>query len=778
MKEKFLTPQKIWREWHILFGLVLIFLALTSAVVSFSILIGMTTVVPDRHVTMSLIFVNGLIVVGLIVLIGYELYPLIVARRARRAASRLHIRIVTLFSLVACVPALMIAIIAAVTFNLGLDRWFDSNTRQIVGSSVSLANAYADATLQSLQATSYSMVLQLDDPRLLRLNPSEYRRQLTLHAAGRDLRGVFLLDRRGQILVSSERGDENSLPIPPAMWIEEATETHPVRFQPGTHDYFGVILRMHNIEGAWLYAVRDIDPAVLEALRLTEINTNNYRDMEASRFVMQIAFATLYFCLVLIMLLSAIWTALAVADRLVRPIRLLIGAADDVASGNMEVMVPVRARDGDVGQLAKTFNYMVLELKNQRNELMALHAMSDERRRFIEMVLSGVTAAVIGVDARGFVTVTNRSAQIMFDFDASAITGKNLMTIDHEIGNIFKEALDARKKKYRHQVVINRKGRACVYDVQVTREEKQEAVRAGTPERETGKEAAVRAGAPEQGMKKQKVVSDVGCLTGIEKQKRDPSFVVTVDDITDLVEAQRSSAWADVARRIAHEIKNPLTPIQLSAERLRRRYGKMISEGVEIFDQCIDTIIRQVGDIGRMVDEFSSFARMPKPTLMPTDLRPILTEACFLVEVSQHNITLTRDFEEVPLMGNFDNRLIGQAFANVIKNAGEAIEARLAKESSSTKMEAGHILVKAYAQNDMNIVEVIDNGIGLPQEQRQKLLEPYITTREKGTGLGLAIVRKIIEEHGGVLELHDVPSYFGKQGAMIRMNFPVIKRED
>jgi len=745
-KNRSLHPRKVWREGRIFLGLALIALALTSAVISFLILIDMTPIMPSRDVTLTLIFINGVMVLALIAIIVRELYPLIAARRARRAASRLHIRIITLFSLAACVPALIIAIIASLTLNLGLDRWFDTNTRQIVGSSVSLANAYASATLQSLVSSSYSMALQLDDPRLLRLNPSEYRSQLTLHATGRDLRGVFLLRRDGSVLISSERGGEDMLPIPPTQWIEEATEASPVQFQPGSHDYFGVILKMHNIEEGWLYIVRDIDMAVLEALRLTEINTDNYRDMEANRLPVQIAFATLYFCLVLIMLLSAIWTALAVADRLVRPIRLLIGAADEVASGNMKVMVPVRARDGDVGQLAKTFNYMVLELQGQRNELMALHAQSDERSRFTEAVLSGVSAAVIGVDGEGLVTITNRSAQLMFGFDPQMVVGQRLLTIDNEIDHLFKAALAAHKNKYRDQLVITRENQTHVYNVQVTMEERQAATH---------------------------------------------SFVITVDDITDLVEAQRSAAWADVARRIAHEIKNPLTPIQLSAERIRRRYGKIITEGRDVFDQCVDTIIRQVGDIGRMVDEFSSFARMPKPVMTQMDVRPILQEACFLIELSKHNIELTRDFGDIALIGAFDNRLIGQAFANIIKNAAEAIEARLAADvpAGATKgmvAKEGHIWVKACAKDEMICVDVIDNGIGLPKADRQQLLEPYVTRREKGTGLGLAIVRKIVEEHGGSLELHDAPAcfttdfaeMFACQGAMIRMIFPLLKKAD
>jgi two-component system nitrogen regulation sensor histidine kinase NtrY len=254
------------------------------------------------------------------------------------------------------------------------------------------------------------------------------------------------------------------------------------------------------------------------------------------------------------------------------------------------------------------------------------------------------------------------------------------------------------------------------------------------------------------------------------------SYVVTIDDITDLVQAQRSSAWADVARRIAHEIKNPLTPIQLSAERIRRRYGKVITEDREVFDQCTDTIIRQVGDIGRMVDEFSAFARMPKPEMRVIDLREALREASFLVEVSRPDIAFERVFAPGPLKGKFDSRLLAQAFGNVIKNASEAIEA-LGKEGAS----GGAIRIVAAQQGGMIRVDVIDNGKGLPRENRQRLLEPYMTTREKGTGLGLAIVKKIIEDHGGHLELHDAPSDFhGGRGAMVSLFLPAVPpgRED
>ena len=343
-------------------------------------------------------------------------------------------------------------------------------------------------------------------------------------------------------------------------------------------------------------------------------------------------------------------------------------------------------------------------------------------------MLAGVNAGVAGIDENGDVTTINRAAQVMFDLDPEKVVGKSLMSLNPDIGQVFEVARSSGRKNHREQVTLSQDGRNRVYNVQVTME---------------------------------------------ENDGNGQSWVLTIDDITDLVEAQRSSAWADVARRIAHEIKNPLTPIQLSAERIRRRYGKVILDDREVFDQCIDTIIRQVGDIGRMVDEFSSFARMPKPEMHLLDMREPLREAFFLVEVSRHDIKFERDLGDTPLMGEFDSRLIGQAFGNVIKNASEAIDA-----VAADKAVEGHILVRSYREGDKLIADIIDNGKGLPKEQRQKLLEPYITTREKGTGLGLAIVRKIVEEHGGYMELHDAPvNFYNGRGAMIRMVFPAAETE-
>ncbi|HWD13472.1 PAS domain-containing sensor histidine kinase [Pseudochrobactrum sp. sp1633] len=710
-------------------GVIIVVLSIIASLVSFLIMIGVTPIVPDLNVTLTLIIINVVLVVSLLALIIREIFRITQARRHGRAAARLHVRIVALFSLIAAVPAIVVAIVASVTLNLGLDRWFETNTRNIVNSSISLANGYINETARNLQSTTYSMLQDMDAQRTLySLDRNGFVQLMTLQALGRGLLGAQLLGEDGSIVLRSEQGGAN-LPQPPSEAFETARDGNPVIIPPGpTSNFVGAIIKMREIPGVYLYTVRRVDAQILDSMRLMEANTKRYQDMEANRIPTQVIFALLYFGLMLIVLLPAIWTGIAVADRLVRPIRQLIGAADEVAVGNLEVSVPVRSSDGDLGALAGTFNNMVAELKSQRTDLLAAKDQIDERRRFSEAVLSGVTAAVIGVDALGLINIVNRSAEQMFGVEGDDVIGTSLSAHIPEIGQVFEVAHDSGRAVYRDQVSMMRGGLTRTFNVQITIED-------GTSD--------------------------------------ERSYVVTIDDITDLVQAQRSTAWADVARRIAHEIKNPLTPIQLSAERIRRRYGKVITEDREVFDQCVETIIRQVGDIGRMVDEFSSFARMPKPKMETIDLRDSLKEAAFLVEVSRSEISFEQRLSETPLYGHFDSRLLGQAFGNIIKNASEAIEAVTGEDNYH-----GHILLKAYQENDQLIVDVIDNGKGLPGDNRQRLLEPYMTTREKGTGLGLAIVRKIVEDHGGHMELHDAPAdFYQGRGAMIRMVFPATPPE-
>jgi two-component system nitrogen regulation sensor histidine kinase NtrY len=423
-------------------------------------------------------------------------------------------------------------------------------------------------------------------------------------------------------------------------------------------------------------------------------------------------------------LMASILIGLNFANWLVAPIRRLMNAASTVSTGDLHVQVPVHKSEGDLAQLGETFNKMTQELRTQRDELVNASGLIDSRRRFIEAVLSSASAGIIGVDAFGNVGILNRSAEKLIGHAESETLDHPLSDVLPELDDMMKTAREGTQRLVQGQVTILRNGQERNLSVRVSAEQ--------------------------------------------TNQSRD-SYIITLDDITELVSAQRTSAWGDVARRIAHEIKNPLTPIQLSAERIRRKFGKAITEDKAVFEQCTDTIVRQVDDIRRMVDEFSRFARMPKPVIEGEDVADTVQQAVFLMRVGHPDIEIVADIKEDPLRAQFDRRLISQALTNIIKNATEAIE-----QVPSAELGKGRIDVIAARENDEIVIDVIDNGIGLPKVARARLLEPYVTTRAKGTGLGLAIVGRVLEDHGGRIELKDASDFRpGQRGAWMRLRFAV-----
>jgi two-component system nitrogen regulation sensor histidine kinase NtrY len=486
--------------------------------------------------------------------------------------------------------------------------------------------------------------------------------------------------------------------------------------------YVAAVIKLHNYDNHFLYVARSFDPAIVDRLRQTEGNISEFNTLQERRVGIQIAFALVYAVIALIVLLSAVWIGLNFANYLVAPIRRLIGAANLVSTGNLYVQVPIRRSEGDLANLGETFNKMTQELRTQRDDIMRARDLIDSRRRFTEAVLAGASAGVIGVDAEGRVSILNRSAEKLIGSAESDTLGRPLVEIVPELADMLETARVGPPRLLQGQVTISRNGRERNLSVRVT---------------------------------------------GEQSAESDHGYVITLDDITELVSAQRTSAWADVARRIAHEIKNPLTPIQLSAERLRRKYGKVITADRDIFEQCTDTIVRQVEDIKRMVDEFSRFARTPKPVMAEEDVADTVRQAVFLMKVGHSDIDIEVEIAEDALPARFDRRLISQALTNIIKNAAEGIAAVPAAE-----LGRGKILVAAARDGEDIVIDVIDNGIGLPKEKRSRLLEPYVTTRDKGTGLGLAIVGKILEEHGGGIELKDAAEKIpGQRGAWMRLHF-------
>jgi len=706
-------------------GLVTVIALLITGTFTFMFLMGLLPISPDKNTVITAAIVNSVLIAILLFLIGKEVVKILSSRQKGRAASRLHVRIIGLFCLVAAFPAILVAIVAGITLDLGLDRWFEERTKNIVDSSISVAKAYQNESTRVLMGNTLSMASNLDrNRRLYVLDRERFAELFKLEARGRGFILAAIVDKEGVDQITAKAKTEKDLPTIPPIAIELAEKGDPVPVPLPNTNLVGAVFKLREIPNAYLYSLIAVPPAVVSALRQTEINSAEYNALEQNRLPVQFAAAILYLGVCLIVLLSAIWMGISVANRIVMPIRRLITAASEVSDGNLDVRVDARESEGDLHFLGKTFNVMLDDLRDQQTDLVAAKELMDERARFIEAVLSGVSAAVIGVDANGYITIANRFAHPILGLNPENLNKQVLSELVPELSEIFEKAKESNKLQYHEQITLMRDGRERTLNVQVTQE---------------------------------------------EKDTSEHSFVLTLDDITDLVSAQRNTAWSDVARRIAHEIKNPLTPIQLSAERIKRRYGKVIEEDREVFDKCTDTIIRQVGDIGRMVDEFSAFARMPNPEMNFGDLGDVVKETVFLQKVGFPDIEFDFEVSDQNHETVFDSRMLSQALINVIKNAAEAIEGIPAEEARK-----GKISVKLEHDNKNIIINVIDNGIGLPETNRQRLLEPYMTTREKGTGLGLAIVRKIFEDHGGAIELLDAPEVVnGGHGAMMKLIVPI-----
>jgi len=469
-------------------------------------------------------------------------------------------------------------------------------------------------------------------------------------------------------------------------------------------DRVRALVRLDRFGDVFLYAGRFIDPAVINHMKQTKSAVDQYERLEGQRSDYQIAFSVVFFAVGLILLTGAVWVGLSFATRMARPISFLVAAAERVRSGDLSARVPAGNADEEFSSLSRAFNRMTLQLQTQQSELIEANRQLDQRRRFTETVLSGVSAGVIGLDQEGRINLPNRSASLLLGTDFDQHIGKDLAEIVPEMAGLVAEAERRPDRLTESQVQLVRGGRTRTLLVRI---------------------------APER----------------IEGEAK--GYVVTFDDITELQAAQRKAAWADVARRIAHEIKNPLTPIQLSAERLKRKYLADIRNDPETFTACTDTIIRHVGDIGRMVDEFSSFARMPAPILKDEDLGEIVRQVAFLQRAASPDIRIETEMPRKPVRLSCDSRLVAQALVNLMKNAAESIHSR------EGEVPAGLILVKLAEQDGAIVAAVEDNGRGLPHEGRERLTEPYVTTHAKGTGLGLAIVKKIMEDHGGELVLED-----------------------
>ncbi|KRR18598.1 ATPase [Bradyrhizobium lablabi] len=700
-------------------------IALLSAFLTFVVLSGLTPIEPTRHVVYSFLLINAASILLLVGIIVREVWLVIQARRRGRAAARLHVQIVSLFSIIAVLPAVLVAIVANVTIDRGLDRLFSGPTREVIGNSLTVARAYMEEHAKLIRGDILGMANDIALARpLFDQDRRSFLQLLTANAAARNLPAAMLVNKDGNILVTAKTGIQQEFTTPPKDFLSNVNEDEPAIAVFPEANYVAAVIRLRAFDDTFLYVARVLDPRVISQLKQTEASVAEYAQIEARRLGIQVAFALMFAVIALTILMASVLIGLNFANWLVAPIRNLMSAANIVSTGDLHVQVPVHKSEGDLAQLGETFNKMTAELRTQRDELVSASDLIDSRRRFIEAVLSSASAGIIGVDASGSVGILNRSAEKLIGHAESETLDHPLSDVLPELDDMMKTAREGTQRLVQGQITIMRDGHERNLSVRVSAEQ--------------------------------------------TSQSRD-SYIITLDDITELVSAQRTSAWGDVARRIAHEIKNPLTPIQLSAERIRRKFGKVITEDKNIFEQCTDTIVRQVDDIRRMVDEFSRFARMPKPVMEGEDVADTVRQAVFLMKVGHPDLDIEADIKQDPMRAQFDRRLISQALTNIIKNATEAIE-----QVPPEELGKGRIDVIAAREHEDIVIDVIDNGIGLPKVSRARLLEPYVTTRQKGTGLGLAIVGRVLEDHGGRIELKDASDFRpGQRGAWMRLRFAV-----
>lgn len=656
--------------------------------------------------------INLILMLWLVAAVGATVLRLVRARTADPAA-RLHLRFVTLFAAAATAPALVVALLYGVLVNRGVEDWFSTRVQTVVENSATVFRSYLEEQKRYVREHVTLMSADLNGAAgALSDSPVTFGLFLAQQAADHDFPAAYLIDREGRVLARAERPGAPGFVIPPAFAFEAADEG----------DIFvsanlaRTLFRLKAYPDAYLYLVRPVGDGVVENLSEAEQALVSYRDATQSRDRIQAAFALAYAETALLVLIGAVWLGMGAASSISAPVGRLVQAAERVARGDLTARVDAGADPEEIAVLSRAFNDMTRDLSQQREALTRAGDQARRRRQFIETVLSEVSAGILAAGADGRITVANRQAVRLLDLPEDPVFASPTPLEDAlpEVGEIL--AIARTVGHAEGEVDINRSRETLRLRVRASR---------------TGE-----------------------------------GVVLTFDDITRLLSAQRNAAWRDVARRIAHEIKNPLTPIQLSAERIRRKFRRNVEPAdLDTFDRCTETIVRQVGDIGRMVDEFSAFARMPAPQVSDQDAAELLREAVFARRVADPDIdwVIGDPLPEAAL--RVDGRMLAQALANVLKNAVESVRARQGADPEPS----GRIRVDIQTDASGVAFVIEDNGLGLPEKDRDRLTEPYVTTREKGTGLGLAIVKRILEDHGGDLVLGDVGE---GQGARVVLKLP------
>jgi two-component system nitrogen regulation sensor histidine kinase NtrY len=669
---------------------------------------------PAVQAMLVVLGLNLVLILGLATLVGRQVYRLLRDRNVD-AGARLHLRFMGLFGLAAVAPAIIVAIFFGGFVLTGVETWFGNKISTLVENSATTARSVVEEQTLILRDNMMLVTGDLNEAaRALETAPVAYGHYLAQISAN-TFAAVYVIDHDGRILARAEKPNAPAFVAPPPASFKAADEGD-ISAQPfESQNVMRALYRLKGYPDAYLYVARPVGSGILSQLRDAEAALVALREAADNRERIKGAFLLTYIETALLVLVGAAWLAIAAANSIAAPVARLVQAAGKVATGDLNARVDTSDQPEEMAVLSRAFNSMTHDLQVQQVALRTASLDAESRRQFIETVLLGVSAGVIGLDQGGAVSAANRQAALLLGVDPTTMAGQTLAEIAPELASVAQRALEIGSEA----------------------EEEVDVVRGADTRR-----LRVRASSAADGV------------------------VLTFDDITRLITAQRNAAWKDVARRIAHEIKNPLTPIQLSAERLKRKYRAEIKSDVETFDRCTETIIRQVGDIGRMVDEFSSFARMPAPRFAAVDPAELLRQAVFAQRVASPELTVEMAEPPGDISLKCDERMVGQALANILKNAAEAVSAR------DLPPKEGRISAALVVDEAGLSFRIEDNGIGLPSRDRDRLTEPYVTTREKGTGLGLAIVKRILEDHGGELTLTDAGTL---PGALVSLVFPIAR---
>ncbi len=673
---------------------------------------------PDPQNVMALILGNLLLLLMLVALVSRRATGLWLALRRGSVGSRLQTRIVTTFSLITIVPTVIVSVFSAIFFNYGIQAWFNERISIALEESVAVAEAYLNEHKEIIRADALAMATDIDNEmRHIVGNTSRFNTLVNSQTALRSLSEAVVI-QRNRIIAQSRFSFALTFEPLEMEALERANKGDVVIYLK--EEKIRALVKLHSLPDTYLLVGRLVDQRVLAHMAKAKGAVAEYRRLKRDVSGLQIKFSFVFMLVALILLLAAIWYGMMFAARLVIPITRLVKAAERVRGGDYSAHVDEGDSDDEIAALGRAFNRMTSDLSHQRDDLIEANRQLDARRRFSEAVLAGVSAGVIALDQYKNITLYNRTAAKLLGLkETEQLYNRAVGDILPQLVSMLEEAEEKPEKRIQQEINISHGSTIRTLLVRITTE---------------------RFGDKIEG------------------------FIITFDDITELVMAQRSAAWSDVARRVAHEIKNPLTPIHLAAERLKRKYSSQIEgEDRDTYLKYVDTISRHVGDIGRMVEEFVSFARMPAPVFKRQDLTALLKKAVFSEQVVHQDITYKLMVPEQPIWINCDEQQMSRVFTNLLKNAAEAIASR--RDDSANTL--GIIVVSVMQEGKSCIVAIEDNGPGFPEEMMDRILEPYITTREKGTGLGLAIVKKIVEDHKGSITVTNL----SETGARVTLSF-------